>query len=175
MIRSTPLLLVVLASLAVAAPASTAAGQAVQRETSIELAVVQQVNTLRVARGLRPLRVAPGLRAAAFGHTLTLAQLGLFQHESADGSAFSKRVAKTYRHAGFGSWSVGENLVFGSAPFAAEDAIQAWLDSPPHRKNLLNPAWREIGVGAVTAQGAPGVFGGDTVVLVTADFGARSR
>ncbi len=174
MIRSTTLLLVLVAALAAAAPATTAR-QAIQRETPIELAVVQQVNALRTARGLRPLTVSPGLRTAAIGHTQTLARLGLFQHESADGTTFHKRISKTYGHTGFGSWSVGENLVFGSAPFAAEDAIRAWLDSPPHRKNLLNPAWREIGVGAVTAQGAPGVFGGDTVVLVTADFGARSR
>jgi uncharacterized protein YkwD len=48
-----------------------------------------------------------------------------------------------------------------------------WLNSPPHRKNLLTPGWREIGLSAVHVAAAPGVFEGRETTIVTADFGTR--
>jgi uncharacterized protein YkwD len=48
-----------------------------------------------------------------------------------------------------------------------------WLDSPPHRKILLTSAWREVGLGAVRALAAPGVYKGLDVTILTADFGVR--
>jgi uncharacterized protein YkwD len=48
-----------------------------------------------------------------------------------------------------------------------------WLRSRPHRRNLLTPRWREIGLSAVHVAAAPGFFGGRTVTIVTADFGVR--
>ena len=50
-----------------------------------------------------------------------------------------------------------------------------WLASPPHRANLLDPHWREVGLSAVHATSAPGVYGGEAATIVTADFGVRSR
>lgn len=175
MIRSATLVLLLAAALVAATPVSTAATRAAQRDTSLEHAVVDAVNAVRVSHGLRPLTVSRGLRASAFRHTNALAAAGLFQHESPDGTPFDRRIRKAYPPRGFSSWSVGENLVFGSAPFSAEDTVRAWLESPPHRRNLLNKAWREIGVGAVLAQNAGGDYGDEPVVIVTADFGARSR
>ena len=174
MIRSATLVLLLAVALVAATPASTAT-QVAQRDTSLERAVVDAVNSVRLSHGLRPLAVSRGLRASAFGHTNALAAAGLFQHESPDGTPFDRRIRKAYTPRGFASWSVGENLVFGSAPFSAEDVVQAWLESPPHRRNLLNRSWREIGVGAVLAQNAGGEYGDEPVVIVTADFGARSR
>ena len=37
----------------------------------------------------------------------------------------------------------------------ANEAIQVWLDSPPHRQNMLDPTWREVGIGSLHA-----AFGG---------------
>src|SRR6187200_1220116 len=162
------------AALAVAAPVSTAAGNAVQRESSLERSIVDRINEVRNENGLRPLTLSTSLQAAAVVHTRTLAQRGIFQHESPDGSPFHKRVGRYYGPDGFRTWAVGENLVFNSAPLNAERAVKAWLDSPPHRKNLLNPTWREIGVGALLVRKAPGVYHNSTVVIATADFGART-
>jgi uncharacterized protein YkwD len=175
MIRSATLVLVLAAALVVATPASNAAAQAAQRDSSLERAVVEAVNAVRVSHGLRPLTVSRGLRAAAFGHTNALAAAGLFQHESPDGTPFDRRLRRVYPTRGFSSWSAGENLVFGSAPFSAADTVRAWLESPPHRRNLLSRTWRDIGVGAVLAQNAGGDYGDEPVVIVTADFGVRSR
>jgi uncharacterized protein YkwD len=68
---------------------------------------------------------------------------------------------------------VAENLIWSSPVLSADDAIKLWMDSPPHRKNLLTPGWREVGLGAVRALGAPGVYRGLDVTILTADFGVR--
>jgi uncharacterized protein YkwD len=47
------------------------------------------------------------------------------------------------------------------------------MNSPEHRANLLNRKWREMGLSAVHEVNAPGVYGGDEVTIVTADFGVR--
>ena len=173
MIRSARSSLTLAATSRSSAPTSSAAGQAAQRDTTLELAVVTGEHAFASPWAQAP-NGLEGPPRRGIGHTLPLASSRLFQHESADGSTFRRASAKLSADAGSRSWSVGENLVFGSAPFAADDAMQAWLDSPPHRQEPAQPAWREIGVGAVIAR-APRRLGGDTVVLVTADFGARSR
>lgn len=160
------------AGLAISAPTSTAAGQLTQRDSTLERAIVSEVNAVRARHGLQPLAMSTDLRAAAVAHTRAMAASGLFQHESADGSPFHERVLRYYPGRGAG-WSVGENLVFGSTPFGASSAVRSWLRSPPHRRVLLGAVWREVGVGAVVAQDAPGAFGGGSVVIVTADFGRR--
>jgi uncharacterized protein YkwD len=48
-----------------------------------------------------------------------------------------------------------------------------WLNSPPHRKILLTPRWREVGLSAVHTASAPGVYRGLEVTVLTADFGTR--
>jgi uncharacterized protein YkwD len=104
-----------------------------------------------------------------------MARRGYFSHDSANGGSFSQRIAQSYPARGFRSWSVGENLVWGGPDIAAARAFRLWLASPPHRANLLTSRWREIGLSAVHATSAPGVYGGRPATIVTADFGARSR
>jgi uncharacterized protein YkwD len=74
---------------------------------------------------------------------------------------------------GAGRWIVGENLVWASPDLSAQEALEMWLDSPEHRKILMRPAWREIGLGAVHSLSAPGVYGGLAATILTADFGVR--
>ena len=52
-------------------------------------------------------------------------------------------------------------------------AIDMWMKSPPHRANLLNGRWREVGISAVHVTQAPGAYRGLDVTIVTADFGVR--
>ena len=56
----------------------------------------------------------------------------------------------------------------------AKRALRMWLNSPAHRRILMTPHWREIGISAVYAPAAPGVYGGRPVTIVTADFGVRN-
>ncbi len=163
---------VLAAGLAITAPTSTAAGQRTQRDVAFERALMNEMNVVRARHGLRALKASGELGAAAAAHTRSMASTGLFQHDSADGSPFHVRVRRFYDTRG-GDWFVGENLAYGGAPLAAKSAISAWMQSPPHRRNLLNGSWREVGVGAMLVQRAPGAFRGATVVIVTADFGLR--
>ena len=113
--------------------------------------------------------------AAAGRHSKEMAQRGYFSHDSANGSSFSSRLVRFYPSRGFRSWSVGENLLWASPDVGAARALRLWLNSPPHRANLLTPRWREIGLAAVHASSAPGVYGGRPATVVTADFGARTK
>jgi len=140
---------------------------------SLERRLLGEINALRRQQGLAPLRASKGLAAAAREQSMSMAENGFFGHESPGGSPFWKRVESMYPKPAAGSWSVGENLVWRSPRLSAERALQLWLDSPPHRQNLLEPTWREIGIAAVHAKGAPGVYGGQDVTILTADFGVR--
>jgi uncharacterized protein YkwD len=160
-------------AVAQAAPAAPAAtGGSVARVSALEAGVLADMNALRRSHGLVPLRVSPALAAAAQQHSRAMAAGGFFAHESADGSAFWKRVQRFYKQSR-GYWSVGENLLWSSPDVDADGAIQMWLDSPPHRKNLLTARWREVGISAIHVTAAPGVFGGREVTILTADFGVR--
>jgi uncharacterized protein YkwD len=167
---------VLVASFALAAPAM-AAHTATTRPTTgtagLERSVLAEVNALRRSHGLVPLRLSPQLSAAAQAHSATMARRGFFRHESADGSAFWERVRRYYTARGYGRWSVGENLLWSSPNVDARGALRMWLNSPSHRRTLLTPEWREIGLGAVHVASAPGTYGGREVTILTADFGVR--
>ena len=143
--------------------------------TQLQSALLDQVNALRTGHGLARLRLSPALTAAANAHSSEMARLGYFSHNSANGASFSSRVGRFYPMRGFHSWSVGENLLWGAPDIGALRAFQLWLNSAPHRANLLSPRWREIGIGATHSTSAPGMYGGRPTTVVTADFGARSR
>jgi uncharacterized protein YkwD len=69
------------------------------------------------------------------------------------------------------SASYGENLAFGQDSLGSPRRImQAWLDSPPHRENLLTPEWRSFGLGVRT-----GVkfLGHRNISLWSLEFGSR--
>jgi uncharacterized protein YkwD len=158
-------------------PPSVSAGRSgrVTRVSRLDAGLVSQVNAFRVAHGLVPLRVSPSLRAAAIVHSTQMARLGYFSHDSANGGSFSSRVATYYSAHGYRSWTVGENLLWASPDVGTARALKLWLASPPHRENLLNPRWREIGLASVHARSAPGVYGNSPATIVTADFGSRTK
>ena len=159
------------ASASAARPAASAGS--VVAVGSLESGVLVDINQLRASHHLAPLRISAGLSAAARQHSQQMAVDGYFAHESFDGSAFWKRVQRFYGQGRFGYWSVGENLLWSSPDVDASGALQMWMNSPEHRANLLTPRWREIGLSAVHAVGASGVYHGLDVTIVTADFGIR--
>ena len=162
---------------AVVAPSQGSARQrsSAVPEAQLQVALLGQINAFRTAHGLAPLRVSGALNAVANGHSAQMARLGYFSHDSANGQSFSSRIAGVYSPRGYRRWSVGENLVWGGPDIGATRAFRLWLASPPHRANLLNAGWRQVGLGAVHSSSAPGVYGGGPATIVTADFGVRSR
>jgi uncharacterized protein YkwD len=70
-----------------------------------------------------------------------------------------------------GTWSVGENLGWGTGlPARVREMFAAWLDSPEHRLNIVRPGWREIGLARVHAIR---LFGHDDVTVWVAHFGSH--
>jgi uncharacterized protein YkwD len=136
--------------------------------------VLRGVNSVRRAHGLVPLTISSRLGAAAASHSRSMVANGYFAHSSADGSVFWKRIERFYPIGAYRYWDVGENLVWTSPALGAGRAMQMWMNSPEHRKNLLNPRWRQIGVSAVHSPSAPGAYKDLAVTIVTADFGVRS-
>jgi uncharacterized protein YkwD len=140
----------------------------------MESGLLDQINGVRARHGLRPFRLSAGLTAAATQHSESMAQKGYFSHDSANGGAFWRRVASFYGYHGYRNWSVGENILWSSPGIDADGSLRMWMGSPEHRANLLDRHWREIGLSAVHVASAPGVYDGDAVTIVTADFGVRT-
>jgi uncharacterized protein YkwD len=140
---------------------------------ALEQGVLVQINVLRKQHGLAPLRMNTRLTAAARQHSAEMANRGYFSHDSANGSSFDRRIARFYPMGNSRYWSVGENLLWSSPSVDPPGALNMWFNSPEHRKNMLNPRWREVGLSAVHATAAPGAYGGREVTIVTSDFGVR--
>jgi uncharacterized protein YkwD len=173
--RTLAALAVILIAVVAPAQGSARPRTASVPEVQLQAALLGQINAFRAAHGLAPLRVSSALTSVATGHSAQMARLGYFSHDSAGGQSFSARIARVYSPRGYHSWTVGENLVWAEPDLGAIRAFRLWLGSPPHRANLLNARWREVGLGAVHSPSAPGVYGGGPATIVTADFGARTR
>jgi len=134
---------------------------AAQFSRASESGILNAMNQVRVAAGLRPLRFDGKLHAAARAHSADMLRRGYFGH-----GAFSRRMDGFHVRA----QTVGENLAWGTGPYAAAKAIvQEWLTSPEHRANLLRAGFSRVGVGS-----AVGTFVGRAgATVVTADFAGR--
>ncbi|WP_053227464.1 CAP domain-containing protein [Solirubrobacter soli] len=117
-------------------------------------AVICLVNIEREARGIDPLRRDADLARAARGHATDMAQNQFFAHTSPSGEGLNDRLeAAGYGEPGDG-WRAGENLGWGTGDRSSPNAlVDAWLNSEHHKRILLSPTYREIGVGV--AGGAP--------------------
>ncbi len=96
----------------------------------IELNLVSYTNAERARRGLPQLKVDRTLMKSARGHTSWMAS--------------SRRLVHTRR-------PVAENIAMGQSH--SSQAIRDWMNSPGHRANILNRAYRRIGVAAYRTTG----------------------
>lgn len=137
---------------------------------AVQAALLCLHNAERQSRGLAPLQFDPLLLKAALGHSQRMVARRFFAHTEPNGSRMEQRI----RNAGFlrnrRAFTIGENIVWGSGPLALPRALmQAWMNSPPHRANILNGAYRRVGFGI--AIGTP--VGGSSGATVTANFGSK--
>jgi uncharacterized protein YkwD len=175
--RSRTLLVLVLLLTAIVLGATAGpARSGAQRETvlrSLNHELVSAINTFRLAHGLPALHVSRHLNAAARQHSEEMGADGYFDHPSADGTAFWKRIQHYYPIAHYTYWTAGENLLYQAPTVDATSALQMWIASPEHLKNLKDKSWTDLGVSAVHVIAAGGVYGGSDVTIITTDFGAR--
>ncbi|MHA7888744.1 CAP domain-containing protein [Roseicyclus sp.] len=99
-----------------------------------------QLSTRRAMRGiLRPLIHSPALQAAAQAQADDLATAERLGHIGADGSTLSDRLQR----AGFEACAAAENFAQGTPDIRS--TVAAWMDSPDHRDNILDPAVTQFG------------------------------
>ena len=79
-------------------------------------------------------------------------------------------AAASVRRSGYDLARFGENLYVGTLGSAsARDVVAAWLRSPPHRANILDPAFRDVGAALVRADDV--FYDGGALVWIVA-FGS---
>jgi uncharacterized protein YkwD len=179
--RQACVVLAALAGLLVAAPAQAAeqacpAANATPAEASnkeLVRATLCTLNRERAHHGLRRLKLNKKLSRAARGHARDMAKRNYFSHDTLGGGTFVDRIRRAGYLKGARSWIVGENLAWGSHGQSRTRVItEMWMDSPGHRANILNPSFREIGIGI--AYDAPVEGGGKPAATWATDFGSRS-
>jgi uncharacterized protein YkwD len=126
---------------------------------ALETALVAKINALRARHGRRRLLESGALAQAARAFGRQMLAGGYFDHRRIE-----RRLA--------GLSAAGENLAWFRGPASADRTVALWLASPPHRRNLLSPVWRRVGIGAVHGLASGGVYGHGPVTVIVADFGA---
>jgi len=133
-------------------------------------ALLSAVNFQRLLAGARPLQADKLLARAARGHSRDMVAKHYFAHTSPTGSSLRSRVQHTGWTRFRPTWALAENLAWGTGQLAtASGIVNAWMQSPEHRVNLLRKDLRRAGFGVVP--GTPNA-GGDGVT-VTLDLGSR--
>jgi uncharacterized protein YkwD len=113
-------------------------------------------NQARAQAGIAPLQMDDGLIQAARAHAAVMAGQRQLSHQFAGEPSLAQRLAaKCTLHLD----QAGENV---SAAGSVEQSHQGLMHSPPHRENLLNPAYNVAGFGVVRAGG---------LLYVAQDFG----
>ena len=125
------------------------------------------LNRERSSHGLRKLRADGKLRRAAKGHSGDMVAKRYFDHTSKSGASFVTRIKRTGWTRSRRSWTVGENIGYGSGSLATpRSMVRGWMNSAGHRDNILARQFRLIGIGI--ANGCPTGGGGTTYAT---DFG----
>jgi uncharacterized protein YkwD len=130
------------------------------------------VNRVRGHYKLAPLASSPELRGSATGHSADMVARHYFAHDGPRGGTLGDRIGRAGYLSRPGGFLIGENIGGGiGARFGSPAAVyRAWMRSPPHRFNILNPDFHDVGVGVV--RGFPD-GGGGAAATYTMDFGAR--
>lgn len=98
--------------------------------------VLRLVNVERAQYGIAPLRLADDLQNAAAIRAREI--VGYFSHTRPDGSSCFTVMRNRGR-------ACAENIAAGHS--TARDTVEQWMNSQGHRENILNPKYRELGVG----------------------------
>jgi uncharacterized protein YkwD len=121
------------------------------------------LNGERADAGLPPLKLDALLSAAAQAYAADLVAGQYFSHTGRDGSTIRSRLDAAGYLPRNGGWAIGENLAWGTGALATPASImQAWMNSPGHRENILNAEYREIGIGVVPGNPSTGSGAGAT-------------
>ncbi len=130
---------------------ATRVPRAVSAIDAAERAEVTLINRYRARHGLRALRVDGTLSRAAAWMALDMGRNSRFGHVDSLGRDPFARL-RAFGYPSTDTWR-GENLAAGND--APGSTRQQWIDSPPHRANMLGRHFRAIGIARVLVSGSP--------------------
>jgi uncharacterized protein YkwD len=137
----------------------------------IRSAVLCLVNRERAAHGEAPLHPNAHLRRAAQAHTMSMAFDDYFEHSGPGGQTPLSRMRASGYISSHVGYEVGENIAWGTMWLATPRAIvAAWMRSPGHRANILDPRYHDTGIG-VCAHPPAALAHGEAGAIYTQDFG----
>lgn len=123
------------------APAPTQQAAQPSQNGNVQQQILTLVNVERKKANLQPLTLNNKLGQAAQNHTNDMVSKSYFSHTSPSGGTMTSRVNAV----GYVYSTIGENIAAGSSTATA--TMTQWMNSPGHRANILNPKFRELGVG----------------------------
>lgn len=121
------------------------------QQDKVRKEILGEVNRMRSAArkcGTQTYPKAPALTLnqalnnAAYLHSKDMATKNYFSHTAKDGTTFDKRITK----AGYKFTTAGENIAAGYNDTGA--VVAGWMASPGHCRNIMNPSFQHLGVGA---------------------------
>lgn len=128
--------------------------------------IIDKTNQIRVLQGLEPLKVDQSLSQAANLKSVNMINRNYFDHYK-----FGLTPWIIIKNAGYDYDLAGENLAMDFK--TSEGVVDAWLNSPTHRKNILNDNFEDIGVGIVKGEFTDEDGSAHQTIMVTQMFGRK--
>jgi len=137
----------------------------------VDAATLCLIDRLRAAYHLRPLRANGELRRLAARQVNDMVSWNYFADDRPPGLTPLALIASTRYPSHAKSLSVGQNIGWGTGPYAtAASMVAGWMASPAHRANILDPRYRETGIG-VSPHPPASLAHGLAGAIYTQDFG----
>jgi uncharacterized protein YkwD len=143
--RLAPLLGVILIATLFAAPAATAAEEAMT-VSAAEAGMVAALNADRAAKGLVPVRIDTRLMAIARARSTDMATKNYFSHVQPDG----RNVFDIIKSSGIAWFGAGEIIAMNNYPTLATSLQRSnldWIASPGHYSVIISTSYNYVGVG----------------------------
>lgn len=107
--------------------------------------VLDDINTQRTIQGLPKLVLDSDLNNAAALKSKDMLNRNYFEHY-----AFGLKPWDFIHNAGYNYLYAGENLAMDFT--TSEGMVSAWMNSPAHRENILNPDFKDTGIGIIKGE-----------------------
>lgn len=118
------------------------------RTNQVEKGILEEINRERVARGLKPLVWDDKVAELARLKSIEALETGLATHKSPKYGYANDMLLAAGIQLGTAGGVAGEYAGDSEMP---KKAVGGWMNSPPHRKQILNEGFERIGIGAARA------------------------
>ncbi len=141
----------------------------------IAAATLCLINKQRESAGLHLLADNAKLDRVALAHSQDMTSRSYFDHNSPTGSTPVSRMTQAGYISNQVAYTIGENIAWGTLTLASPASIvNAWMNSPEHRANILDPAFRDSGIGVSPSAPVPSLAAGEPGATYTQNFGVVS-